>query len=334
MPAFYFEFLYILLFVIVVVALVFLRLLLFSMTKQRNTHLHSHTIELEQSTSESAICFLRIFAASSFYLCIYILISKWHIDGDDNGDNKKQLHGRIVIFSPAKSHKMATKFSVLCTFFRGPFFVGRFRTFFYWTERKKMQLEVEDDEDNTFHPIVCMAWIQLRTSKCIFFAEDEEQLKKIELLCRNWQQIGSHEIENCEIQNLRIRTNFEEWWVQLWFAVRNHLKWLLRWFKRINSMCNMMNYIQTKYEEACRVCIADWHPCSRSFTQSHAQYSFNEVWISFHFISFSFFRPTEFSQSNRTNLSSSVCHLSWTQFDLFHIFLLSIINLPAHFTFG
>lgn len=42
----------------------------------------------------------------------------------------------------------------------------------------------------------------------------------------------------------------------------------------------------------------------------------------FHFILFSFFHSTEFLQSNRTNLSSSVCHLSWAQFDLFHIFFI------------
>lgn len=116
-----------------------------------------------------------------FYLCIYILISKCHIDGDDNDDDdddKKQLHGRIVIFSPAKSHKMATKFSVVCSFFfRSPFFVGRFLhlfTFFFEHERKKLQLEFRDDEDNT-NPTHCLDGMKRGTYVAMHFlsAKDE-----------------------------------------------------------------------------------------------------------------------------------------------------------------
>lgn len=108
-------------------------------------------------------------------------------------------------------------------------------------------------------------------------------------------------------------------------------KWLFEWSfpKRINFPCNMMNWIATKYkEDTCRL------------SQSHAQYSFNEVWISFHFISFRFIFFSFFSLDRVFTIESfefiiigvsSVWHTVWF---ISFFPLLSIINLPAHLTFG
>lgn len=118
MPAFYFEFFYRCSLLMLFLLSCFLWLLLFSMTlrtiQNSGTYIYTYTIELKQSTSIPAM-FLLIF----FFTFTLILISKCRT-GDDNSSNSDG-YVVVLLFSPVKSHKTATKFSFLV--FCSPFFL-------------------------------------------------------------------------------------------------------------------------------------------------------------------------------------------------------------------
>lgn len=116
-------------------------------------------------------------------------------------------------------------------------------------------------------------------------------------------------------------------------------KWLSRWFERINFPCNMMN------------CLQVYKPKMKRFAETALQTGINPsnavahllnhtlnihlMKSEFHFISYYYFFTQQSFHNRIARIYHHRCVICLEHSLIYFIFfLLSIINLPAHLTFG